>query len=66
MVSENLFDAVAPTESLTWLVKVFVPPVAGVPPITPAELSDRPAGRLPEVTDQVFPPEPPEAASVVL
>jgi hypothetical protein len=66
MVSEKIVDAVAAAESVTWIVKVFVPLVVGVPLITPAELSDSPAGRVPEVFDHVFPPEPPEADSVLL
>jgi hypothetical protein len=66
MASEKLLDALAAAESLTCTVKVLVPLVVGVPLITPAELSDSPAGRAPEVFDHVFPPEPPEADSVLL
>jgi hypothetical protein len=46
--------AVARLTSLTWTVKVLVPVAVGVPEIVPvAGLRVRPAGRLPEVMDQV-------------
>lgn len=40
-------------ESDTWTVKLKVPKAVGVPESTPAGVSVTPAGREPEVTDQV-------------
>ncbi len=56
--------ALAPELSATCTVKFDVLAADGVPLITPAELSDRPAGRLPALTVHVFPPVPPVAVSV--
>jgi hypothetical protein len=56
-----------PWESVTRTVKFEVPAVVGVPEIVPVdELSDRPAGRLPEMTDQLYGVTPPVATSVWL
>ena len=52
--------------SFTPTVNVAVPFAVGVPEITPALESDSPAGRLPDVTDHVYPGVPPVALSVVL
>src|SRR5579883_2509388 len=58
------FDAVCPVLSVTVAVKFEVPAVVGVPPMVPPELRLRPAGSVPAVTDHVYPPVPPLAASV--
>ena len=50
-------------ESLTCTVKLWVPWLVGVPVMAPEELRVRPAGKLPEVIDQVYGGTPPEAAS---
>ena len=50
-------------ESLTCTVKRWVPWLVGVPVMAPEELKVRPAGKLPEVIDQVYGGTPPEAAS---
>ena len=55
------FEAVPPP--VTWTVKVEVPADVGVPLTAPPELSVSPAGRLPEVTDQLYGVVPPEAES---
>ena len=39
--------------SVTWTVKLAVPGAVGVPLMAPAGDSDRPAGRLPVLTDQM-------------
>ena len=51
-------------ESVTLTVKFEVPAVVGVPEITPPELKERPAGRVPESSDQLYGVTPPVAASV--
>jgi hypothetical protein len=53
MVMEQALELVVePSE--TCMVKLEVPWVVGVPEMTPVEgLRDRPAGRAPEVRDQV-------------
>ena len=48
--------------SITLAVKANAPPCVGVPEIAPDEASDRPGGRLPEITLQVYPGNPPAAA----
>jgi hypothetical protein len=40
--------------SVTWAVKLAVPAVVGVPEMTPPEERDRPAGREPEASDQLY------------
>ncbi len=68
-VSENDWGAVCAVgvaESVTVMVKVDVAAVVGVPVITPAVLMDSPAGRVPEVTAQVYGAVPPLAARVSL
>jgi hypothetical protein len=53
--------------SVTVMVNVYVPVVAGVPLSTPVLVfSVAQDGRLPEVTANVYVPEPPVALSVVL
>ena len=45
--------AVALAASVTVTVKLDGPAVVGVPEIAPAALIDNPAGKLPDVTDQL-------------
>ena len=52
-VIENEPLAFAPSESVTLIVGVLVPIVVGVPEINPPDESVSPAGRLPEVIDQL-------------
>ncbi len=47
--------------SVTRTVKFDVPFVVGVPEITPADDSDRPAGRVPEASDHEYGVVPPVA-----
>ena len=57
--------AVAPDESVTVTRTVDDPGAVGVPEITPVnESNDKPSGRLPVVTLKLFPPGPPEGATV--
>ena len=49
--------------SVTLTVNEDVPAVVGVPPICPEALSAKPAGRVPELTDQLYGVLPPLAAS---
>jgi hypothetical protein len=49
--------------SLTDTVNVALPVALGVPEITPALESARPAGKLPEVSVHVYPGVPPLALS---
>src|SRR5579863_9233268 len=58
--------SVAFATSFTWTVKFEVPTAVGVPLIVPLEERAIPDGRDPAVRDQVFPPDPPLAASVWL
>jgi hypothetical protein len=53
MESDLVTEAAGEEESVTCTVKVEVPAVVGVPEITPAELRLSPAGRDPDVRDQV-------------
>ena len=68
IVSDSCWDTVCAGDplSLTATVKVAVPVAVGVPEITPAPESVRPAGRLPDAIDHVYPGVPPVALSVVL
>ena len=53
-MTDNDLVAVDAFASCTCTVKVEVPAVVGVPEITPVELVKvSPAGKLPDVTDQV-------------
>ena len=52
--------------SETWRVRFAAPAVVGVPAMTPAVLSDSPAGRVPLFTLQLYGAVPPVAARVVL
>jgi hypothetical protein len=51
-------------ESVTCTVKLNVPAAPGVPEITPALLSDSPAGSEPALSAHVYGGMPPLAASV--
>ncbi len=55
-------DFLGEDESSTLTVNVDVPVVVGVPDIAPELFKLRPAGRLPEETDQVYGVVPPVAA----
>ena len=59
MESETEADCAGLPLSFTPATKDTVPVESGVPDITPAVLRERPAGRLPEVSDQVYPGVPP-------
>ena len=59
----NACMAVCPVESFAWTVKLDVPAVVGVP-LMVLPFSDKPAGREPEVMDQIYGAVPPVAASV--
>ena len=52
--------------SVTAIVKVAVPVAVGVPVILPAFESVKPAGRLPDASDHVYPGVPPVSLKVVL
>ena len=51
-------------ESVAVMVTLYVPAAVGVPEMVPDVDSARPDGRVPEVTAQVYDPEPPDAESV--
>jgi hypothetical protein len=51
MTTLSAFVAVVLAESLTCTVKLDVPAVVGVPASTPAMLRERPAGKVPALTD---------------
>src|SRR5437588_7558290 len=53
--------AVAAALSLTFTVKLYVPPVDGVPDKLPVLESDRPVGNVPEANDQAYGGVPPVA-----
>jgi hypothetical protein len=52
--------------SVTFTVKLDVPVLVGVPEITPAPDSVSPAGRAPELTDQLYAGVPPVALNAAL
>ena len=64
MVIGKVLDAVCDALSVTWTVKLEVPAADGVPLITPADDSVRPAGSAPAVTDQAKGGVPPVAVNV--
>lgn len=65
MIIENAFVAVLLLASVTFTVKQTVPFVVGLPEIKPVEpFKVKPAGRLPELTDQTYGVFPPVAAKV--
>jgi hypothetical protein len=66
IVKENDFVDEALLAPVTRTVKVEVPAVVGVPLIAPPVDRERPAGRGPEETDQLYGCVPPVAASVLL
>ena len=55
-----------PLLSVTFTLKLVVPEVEGVPLITPAALSDKPVGKLPLLTDQLYGAVPLLTVKVVL
>jgi hypothetical protein len=61
IVTEYAMLEVCDAVSASRTVKLYVPTAVGVPEITPALLSESPAGRLPEETDHVYEPDPPVA-----
>jgi hypothetical protein len=64
-VSVRVLSAVAPPVSVTLKVSEAVPAAVGVPAMTPVEeLSESPAGRVPDVMLQVSGDVPPLAANV--
>jgi hypothetical protein len=67
IVSDSCADAVNAGDALsvTATVKVALPLAVGVPEITPALESLRPAGKLPDASDHVYPGVPPDALRVV-
>jgi len=65
-VNDAVAVAAGDSESLAWTVKVCVSWFVGVPLIKPDVLSVRPAGRVPEVMDQVYGGTPPVAVSTAL
>ena len=65
IVMDRLAVLVAPTESVTFAVKLEDPLAVGVPVIAPAGERLNPGGRLPAVMVQVYGETPPAAASAV-
>jgi len=64
-VNENALAEGRCRLSVTLISKCEVPAVLGWPPITPvAEFNERPFGKLPAYTAQVYDPLPPLAVSV--
>src|SRR3954468_23502549 len=64
---DNARLALCPFPSVAVTVKLAVPAPVGVPEIAPLdELSDKPPGNEPTLTDHVNDPDPPEAANVAL
>jgi hypothetical protein len=61
-VSVRLLDAVC-EPSVAATLNDEVPAALGVPVMAPLADNDRPAGRLPDASDQVYDPVPPVAAS---
>jgi len=65
IVSAKSFVPEAPFLSTTCTVKAKALAIVGVPERVPfEEFKERPAGRLPPVTDHVYGAVPPETASV--
>src|SRR5438105_3224839 len=66
VMTVRLYGWVAVVEELSVnrMVKVETPVVVGVPVITPEADSVNPAGKVPEVIDQVYGGLPPDAARV--
>lgn len=66
IVRENALVVTAPALSMTWTVKPESPDPVGVPLMTPAALSDRPAGSAGTEMDHANGDVPPDVAKVVL
>jgi hypothetical protein len=64
MVIENAFCAEPEAASFACTVKLKVPAVCALPPITPEEPSDNPPGNDPVTTVHEYGAVPPDAASV--
>ena len=63
----NTAVAIRPNRSVAFIVNVYEPAVLGVPDSCPlAEFRDSPAGRLPDILDQLYGEVPPTAARVWL
>jgi len=61
----KVFEAVAFALSVTLIViEVALSDVVGVPDMTPPELSDNPAGSVPDVNAQIYGAVPPVVARV--
>src|SRR5215472_3724260 len=64
---DRLAVAVREAESVTLMVKLLLPVAVGLPEIAPELLlSERPAGSAPEMIDQVYGVDPPEAVTIAL
>jgi hypothetical protein len=63
-VIDSCFVASCEALSVTRTVNAEFPAAAGVPAIAPLELSDNPAGKLPDATLHVYGAVPPPAVSV--
>jgi hypothetical protein len=64
MLSEKDFVAVSWVLSVTWTVKLNVPPVVGVPVMLPPGLKFKPPGGAPKVMAQLYGGVPPLADTV--
>ncbi len=64
MMMVNVADAFPPRVSVACTANVVLPASEGVPEMIPDPLRDKPAGKTPVPTDQVYGPVPPLAASV--
>ncbi len=64
VIVKEFVVAVAVLLSVTRIVIAEEPADVGVPEMVPDELKERPAGREPERSVKVLPPEPPEALRV--
>jgi hypothetical protein len=62
MLSDRV--AVTPDASRTLAVKLELPALVGVPVMAPSELSDSPAGKLPDAMLHAYGAVPPAAESV--
>ena len=59
MVKFKVWLSDKPLPSVTLTLKVDVPAVVGVPLMMPAVLRDKPAGKLPLLSDQLYGAVPP-------
>ena len=56
--------AAAAALSVTFTVKLYVPPVPGIPDRLPVLEIDRPVGNVPEANDQLYGGVPPVAENI--